>query len=112
MTIRIPSHRPVRISIQIGIQYIRSKTVRLNFDETLSPTLLLHVGAGYIRYDNPDTVPPASADFDSTSIGIPNPPGTGFPRFAAGNLGGNVYGGLAIAVGPGSRGLLVTNKPT
>jgi hypothetical protein len=97
---------------QVRIQVIRSKTVRLNYDQTLRPTLLLHVGAGYIRYDNPDTVPPASSGFDSTSLGIPNPPGTGFPRFSAGTLGGNVYGGLAIAMGPGNRGLYVTNKPT
>ena len=97
---------------QVRIQVIRSKTVRLNYDQTLRPTLLLHVGAGYIRYDNPDTVPPDSAGFDSSAIGVPNAPGTGFPRFAAGTLGGNVYGGLAIAMGPGNRGLYVTNKPT
>ncbi len=97
---------------QVRIQVIRSKTVRLNYDQTLRPTLLLHIGAGYIRYNNPDTVPPDSSGFDSTSLGIPNAPGTGFPRFAAGTLGGNVYGGLALAMGPGNRGLYVTNKPT
>ena len=97
---------------QVRIQVIRSKTVRFNYDQTLRPTLLLHFGAGYIRYNNPDTVPPASSGFDSTSLGIPNAPGTGFPRFSAGTLGGNVYGGLALAMGPGNRGLYVTNKPT
>lgn len=97
---------------QVRIQYIKSKTIRLNYDQTLAPTLLLHIGAGYIRYDNPDTVPPDSSAFDSLSLGIPNAPGTGFPRFGGGSLGGNVYGGLALAMGPGSRGLLITNKPT
>ncbi len=97
---------------QVRLQVIRSHTVRLNYDQTLRPTLLLHVGAGFIRYVNPDTVPPDSSAFDSTAIGIPNPPGLGFPRFSAGTLGGNVYGGLAIAMGPGSRALYVTNKPT
>ena len=96
----------------VRIQVIRSKTVRFNYDQTLSPTLLLHVGAGYVRYNNPDTVPPESAAFDSTSLGIPNAPGTGFPRFGGGTLGGNVYGGMALAMGPGNRGLYVTNKPT
>ena len=51
----------------VRIQVIRSKTLRFNYDQTLSPTLLLHIGAGYIRYNNPDTVPPESADFDSKS---------------------------------------------
>ncbi len=97
---------------QVRIQVIRSKTVRMNYDQTLRPTLLLHIGAGYVRYNNPDTVPPESSAFDSTSLGIPNAPGTGFPRFGAGSLGGNVYGGLALAMGPGNRGLLITNKPT
>lgn len=97
---------------QVRLQVIRSKTFRLNYDQTLSPTLLLHLGAGVIRYTNPDTVPPASADYDSTALGIVNAPGTGFPRIAAGGLGNNTFGGLALAVGPGSRGLLLTTKPT
>ncbi|MDE3167463.1 MAG: TonB-dependent receptor [Acidobacteriota bacterium] len=102
---------PEPLSVE-RIQVIRSKTFRLNYDHTLSPTLLLHVGAGYIRYHNPDTVPPESADFDTKSIGIPNAPGTGFPKFGAGSLGNNVYGGMALAMGPNNRGLYVTNKPT
>ena len=97
---------------QVRIQVIRSKTIRFNYDQTLRPTLLLHIGAGYIRYNNPDTVPPESANFDSTALGIPNAPGTGFPRFGGGSLGGNVYGGMTLAMGPGNRGLYVTNKPT
>jgi hypothetical protein len=97
---------------RVRIQVIRSKTVRFNYDQTLKPTVLLHVGVGYVRYNNPDTVPPESSAFDSKSLGIPNAPGTGFPRFNAGVLGGNVYGGMALAMGPGNRGLLITNKPT
>ena len=96
----------------VRIQVIRSKTMRFNYDQTLKPNLLLHVGGGYVRYNNPDTVPPESAGFDSKSLGIPNAPGTGFPRFGGGTLGGNVYGGLTLAMGPGNRGLYITNKPT
>jgi Carboxypeptidase regulatory-like domain len=96
----------------VRIQVIRSKTLRFNYDQTLKPNLLLHVGGGYVRYNNPDTVPPESAGFDSVSLGIPNAPGTGFPRFGGGTLGGSVYGGMALAMGPGNRGLYVTNKPT
>ena len=96
----------------VRIQVIRSKTLRFNYDQTLKPTLLLHIGGGYVRYNNPDTVPPESSGFDSKSLGIPNAPGTGFPRFGGGSLGGNVYGGMALAMGPGNRGLYITNKPT
>jgi hypothetical protein len=34
-----------------------SQTVRLNLDTTLSPTLLFHVGAGYLETSNPQTAP-------------------------------------------------------
>ncbi len=96
----------------LRIQVIRSKTVRFNYDQTLKPNLLLHVGGGCVRYNNPDTVPPESSGFDSLALGIPNAPGTGFPRFGSGSLGGNIYGGLSLAMGPGNRGLYITNKPT
>jgi hypothetical protein len=104
---------------QVRLQVIRSKTFRLNYDQTLSPTLLLHLGAGVIRYVNPDTVPPASSDYDNTALGIINAPGTGFPRLpnniptgGATGIGNNTYGGLAVPVGPASRGVLYTTKPT
>ncbi len=45
-------------------QPIRSNTVRINYDHTLRPTFLLHLGVGYQRYYNPDTVPPVALDFD------------------------------------------------
>ena len=34
-----------------------SQTIRLNLDTTLSPTLLLHLGAGYLHTSNPQTAP-------------------------------------------------------
>jgi hypothetical protein len=97
---------------QVRLQVIRSETFRFNYDYTIRPTLLLHIGGGFVRYHNPDTVPTDSSGFDSTTLGVPNAPGTGFPRFGAGSLGGNVYGGLTLAMGPGNRGLYITNKPT
>ncbi len=100
---------------QVRIQVIRSKTFRLNYDQTLSPTLLLHLGAGVIRYTNPDTVPPASANYDNTALGISMRQGTGFPRLPNSSptgLGNNTFGGLALPVGPGSRGCYTTTKPT
>ena len=74
-------------------QKIRSQTVRLNYDHTLAPTLLLHLGAGVQYYHNPDTSPQASTAFDSAGLlGIKNAPGTGFPRIGA--LGSDAYGGI------------------
>ncbi|MGB6943087.1 MAG: carboxypeptidase regulatory-like domain-containing protein [Bryobacteraceae bacterium] len=34
-----------------------SQTIRLNLDVTLTPTLLLHLGAGYLQTSNPQTAP-------------------------------------------------------
>jgi hypothetical protein len=97
---------------QVRDQNIHSKTFRVNYDHSLTPTLLLHMGAGVQRYHNPDTVPPESANYDNKLLGNLGAPGTGFPRFGGGSLGGNTYGGLAPAIGPGNRGLYLQVKPT
>ncbi len=34
-----------------------AQTIRINFDYTLTPTLLLHIGAGYLETSNPQTAP-------------------------------------------------------
>ena len=85
----------------VRIQGIRSKMTRGNFDYTISPTLLFHFSSGFQSHTNPDTVPPISSEYDNTQLGIVGSPGNGFPRFGA--LGDNVYGGMAIGFGPGSR---------
>lgn len=38
-------------------QNTRAQTIRINFDDTLAPTVLLHVGVGLV-YDNQDQYPP------------------------------------------------------
>lgn len=53
--------------------YIDSKTVRLNYDRTLTPTILLHFGAGWQRVDFRDNAPyegfnPASFDLTGFEI--------------------------------------------
>jgi hypothetical protein len=53
--------------------YIDSKTVRLNYDRTLAPTLLLHLGAGWQRVDFRDNAPFESfnpSGFDLTGFEI------------------------------------------
>ena len=95
---------------RVRIQNIWSMTSRVNYDHTLRPTLLLHVGAGFIRYRNPDTVPPVSYEFDLTKLGITGAPGTGFPRINA--VGDSVLGGMALPFGTGNRSLTFDQKAT
>ncbi|MCX6613634.1 MAG: TonB-dependent receptor [Acidobacteria bacterium] len=95
---------------RVRIQNIYSMTSRLNYDHTIKPTLLLHLGAGFIRYKNPDTVPPISYEFDATKLGITGAPGTGFPRL--GPIGDSVLGGMALPFGTGNHTLLFDQKAT
>ncbi len=48
--------------------FIDTKTIRLNYDHTLTPTLLLHLGAGYQRVNFLDHAPFLS--FDPTQFGL------------------------------------------
>jgi hypothetical protein len=95
---------------RVRLQYIRSKTTRVNYDQTLTPTLLFHIGAGFIRHVNPDTVPPVASGYDLSQLGISGAPGSGYPRINS--IGDSVLGGLAIGIGPTSRNLLIDQKPT
>jgi hypothetical protein len=92
----------------VRIQEIFSKMARGNFDYTISPTLLFHFSSGFQSHRNPDTVPPVSGEYDNTQLGITGSPGNGFPRFGA--LGDNVYGGIAVGFGPGSRNLFIGRR--
>ncbi|MCU1324652.1 MAG: Cna B-type protein [Bryobacterales bacterium] len=59
-------------------------TTRLNYDATLTPTLLLHAGAGFVRFLNPDSSPSQVLDYDAAGIlGFKgSATGGGFPRIA------------------------------
>jgi hypothetical protein len=90
---------------------IRSYTVRLNFDHSLTQTTLLHIGAGVQRYRNPDSGPPSVTEYDAAGLlGIIGAPGTGYPRL--GGLGNGTFGGLSGATGAANRGLYLQVKPT
>ena len=91
--------------------YIKSTTIRVNYDQSLTPTLLLHLGAGFVRYRNPDSSPPVISDYDAAGLlGLKGTPGTGYPRIGA--LGDSTFGGMANAIGPSNRGLYLQVKPT
>jgi hypothetical protein len=75
-------------------QKIYGHTVRLNFDQALSPTFLLHLGAGYLRFHNPDSTPEDVLNYDAVGgVGFRGSATTpsGFPRLvnlSLGNFGG------------------------
>jgi Carboxypeptidase regulatory-like domain/TonB dependent receptor len=88
----------------------RNTTTRVNFDDTLRPTLLLHIGVGYFQDYDP-TIP---AKFNEASIGLNGyydenlfPTITGLTNYISGGWGANL-GGL----GAGFGALLWEEKPT
>jgi hypothetical protein len=90
-------------------QTIRSHTIRLNYDRSVTPTLLAHLGVGYQRYYNPDSSPPSNADFDMAGqTGLTGGFGAGYPRITG--LGSS-WGGMADT-GPTNRTLYFQDKGT
>ncbi len=87
-----------------------SQTIRLNLDVTLSPTLLLHLGAGYLHTSNPQTAPA----YDQKQLfpdGVPFTAGNYFPYMAGmySTNGGGWTGGTGF---PGSNtGVAFTLTP-
>lgn len=66
-------------------QYITAKTIRLNYDHTLSPSLFNHMGVGLVRYVNPDQQ--TAKDFDAAGIlGLKGTLRTGMPNVNITNL--------------------------
>ena len=99
----------------------RPKTVegwqyRLNFDRTISPRLIVHVGAGFYRFLNPDSSPAGVIDYDAAGqlglVGGVNNPG-GFPYISGlgvNNQGGAGYSGPNGNFGPNTVDHQFTNK--
>jgi hypothetical protein len=84
-------------------QPITSKTVRINYDHTIRPTLLNHFGVGFQRYYNPDTTP--ITEYDSAGeLGLRGAVVGGFPRME--NLG------AIDNIGPTNYQLYTADKPT
>ncbi|HEY7338998.1 MAG TPA: carboxypeptidase regulatory-like domain-containing protein [Bryobacteraceae bacterium] len=92
-----------------------SSTIRINYDQSLKPTLLLHVGIGYIHTYIPSTVPP----FNESSLGLNGYYANYFPNlsglsdfFSGGvNLSSSIFGGGGL----GPNGFLQNlwdEKPT
>ena len=87
-------------------------TMRLNYDLSITPTLLLHAGAGVQRFVNRDASPDAVMNYDAPKElglvgGSTNP--TGFPTITG--LGAS-SGGMGLPMGPSSASIAPTQKPT
>jgi len=76
----------------------RSTTVRVNYDQTITPTLLFHVGAGYLYLWAPALTEP----FDQSKIGLTGFYSNRFPSF--GGLFNGTTGGTTLASGAGVFG--------
>jgi hypothetical protein len=80
----------------------RSYTYRINFDDTITPTLLLHVGVGLLYHNHPTYTPTSNFDAQAQSLaGVafkPFPANTYMPSFT-GLSDAIVGGGLALGSG-------------
>lgn len=94
-------------------QKIYSYTGRVNYDQSLTPTLLVHLGSGYIRFHNPDSSAPEVLNYDAANgigfTGSATDPG-GFPRVAG--LNSPVGGGLSMGLGPTNANMYYNDKWT
>jgi hypothetical protein len=73
----------------------RSTTVRINYDQTIKPTLLLHLGVGYLH----TFVPSGAGQFDQTTLGLKGYPASNFfPNFTG--LYDFFNGGVNLSAGP------------
>ena len=92
----------------------RNVTSRINFDDTLRPTLLLHVGIGYIWQRQPTDTPA----FDQSKLGLSGyPTSNRFPSMAiyspfSPNLNDFLTGGYSPGVGPPFIAFIYEEKPT
>ncbi|HYP12845.1 MAG TPA: hypothetical protein VEQ63_02890 [Bryobacteraceae bacterium] len=93
-------------------QLIYSYTGRVNYDHSLAPTLLLHLGAGYVRFHNPDSAAPEVLDYDAEGLlgfrGSATNPG-GFPRINGLNTN---QGGSSLGFGPANANKYYNDKFT
>jgi hypothetical protein len=84
-----------RPKLVAGNQYI------LNGDRTISPTLMLHLGASFYRFSNPDSSPASVLDYDAVGLlglsgSASNP--AGFPELFSMTV--NNQGGVGQTLGP------------
>jgi hypothetical protein len=84
----------------------------LNYDYAVTPTLLVHLGSGYIRYLNPDSSPDSVLHYDAAGqLGFTGAPQNGFPQIN-GISNGNFGGYSVIGMGPANANRYFSDKWT
>ncbi len=85
----------------------RANTVRLNFDDIVSPTILLHLGAGLIRTNSFSGAPPVG----DTSLLVPNVNDPKYLSYYSG-LSSGARGGFGNSIGPQLIRTFINTKPS
>ncbi len=79
----------------------KGNTYRLNLDRSITPTFLVHLGTGFLRFNNPDSSQAGSLQYDAVKeLGL-NGAATdpaGFPRITGLSTGN--FGGMGFSMGP------------
>lgn len=119
----VPKNNPDGLPwpISRGRTYIdRTPTIRLTADYVVTPTVIVHLGAGVIRYDHTDSAPAAVLEYDAVGqLGLrgSSTDPAGFPRLTGlyGAQGGyglqNFQGGVGT-LGPLNANRYTETKPT
>jgi len=94
---------PQPISSSVG-QHVKADTIRISFDYTVTPTTLVHLGAGYVHVLTDPQVP----RFDNAKIGFKGTNTDLFPYFSVLSV---AQGGMAN-FGPPSNFRIENLKPT
>jgi hypothetical protein len=91
---------------------IYADTYQLHYDYTVTPTMILHAGVGFVRSVHNDNFMPDSLSFVPASIGFNGSYTTGFPAIAS--IGNTTQGGFSTQYGLGVGAPVVNyqNKPT
>lgn len=101
-------------------EYERNHTMRLNYDYTVTPTMIVHMGVGYVMYRSPDDADHGVLEYDAPGkLGLyggipnnyadPNVTATGFPRLTGTSTGGY---GMTLGMGPTNANKYATDKLT
>jgi hypothetical protein len=90
----------------------RTPTFRLNLDYTVTPTFLVHLGVGEVRYDHIDSAPDSVLSYDAVKLlgltGSSTSP-AGFPRLVSLS---HAQGGVSATLGPVNANNYYNDKPT
>ena len=97
---------------QLRILYERNDTWRTNYDYNIAPTMLLHLGAGYIRYRNPDVGVDGVMKYDA--VGKLGLKGSAHHTFGlpANHRTQRQPGRHGLGMGPTNGSLYFEDKPT